>query len=361
MTKLFEKLKQILPRPIKAVLRPFYHRYKKLANKVIPQTYANQLNAEINRFSQEEEVNDLPDIFHYWSNKYLVPKFQAYGFSNPDEFFFKYAQMAIENCEQSKVQILSIGAGNCDTEIKLAKSLASSGHSNFIIQCMDINEAMFQRGMRLAETEGVRDHLVFLQADFNHWKAAEKYDLVIANQSLHHVVELEHLFDNIKSAMRKNGKFITSDVIGRNGHMRWPEALDELNKIWHKMPDKYKHNHAFNRHEKKYINHDCSREGFEGIRAQDVLPLLVERFEFELFIPFANLILIFVDRNFGPNFSIDDPEDLAFIDNVQKSDEALMADGTIKPTMMLAVMNSDGNVEPNNQHNILAKNTIRAY
>ena len=93
-----------------------------------------------------------------------------------------------------------------------------------------------------------------------------------------------------------------------------------------------------NRFEKKYINHDCSTEGFEGIRAQDVLPLMVEKFDFDLFIPFANLILVFIDRPFGPNFDHTNAEDLAFIDHIHKLDEEHMIKGDIKPTQMLAVL-----------------------
>lgn len=337
MADFIEKLKRRMPRPIKTVLKPIYHLYKKITYKPIPKTYAHQLADEIDRFAGELEVNDLPEIFHYWSNKYLVPKFSPHGFNNPNEFFFNYAAKAIEN-NPGQVTILSIGAGNCDTEVALAKSLVDLGHQDFIIDCMDINQQMFERGKALAETQGVADKIAFLQADFNLWEANKQYDLIIANQSLHHVVELEHLYENIELALTDQGKFITSDVIGRNGHQRWPEALELLKPIWKNMPDKYKRNHSMNRFEKKYINHDCSTEGFEGIRAQDVLPLMVEKFDFDLFIPFANLILVFIDRPFGPNFDHTNAEDLAFIDHIHKLDEAHMIKGDIKPTQMLAVL-----------------------
>ena len=337
MARFIETIKRKMPEPIKKVLRPIYHLYKMLIFKPPPKTYQDHLTDEINRFSAEVEVNDLPEIFHYWSNKYLVPKFSEHGFNNPNEFFLKFAKQSIEK-NLGITTILSIGAGNCDTEVSLAKSLCDSGLQDFKIECMDINEAMFKRGKALAANQGVADKIVFLQADFNTWKANKSYHLIIANQCLHHVVELEHLYDNIKLALSDEGKFITSDVIGRNGHQRWPEALKVLIPIWRKMPKKYKFNHALQRLEKKYINHDCSTEGFEGIRAQDVLPLLVERFNFDLFIPFANLILVFIDRTFGPNFDPNNTEDLAFIDQIHKLDEKLMAEGTIKPTQMLAVM-----------------------
>lgn len=114
----------------------------------------------------------------------------------------------------------------------------------------------------------------FLQADFNNWQSDGFYDLIIALHSLHHVVELEHLFAEIKKSLPAEGYFITSDIIGRNGHKCWPEAVKVLKKIWREMPKRYRYNHQLNMVQKKYINHDCSVDSFEGIRAQDILPLI---------------------------------------------------------------------------------------
>ena len=50
--------------------------------------------------------------------------------------------------------------------------------------------------------------------------ANHEYDAVIANQSLHHVTNLEGLFDAIRHSLHPTGVFVTSDMIGRNGHDR---------------------------------------------------------------------------------------------------------------------------------------------
>jgi hypothetical protein len=86
-----------------------------------------------------------------------------------------------------------------------------------------------------------------------------------------------------------------------------------------------------------YDNWDCSKEGFEGIRAQDILPLLVQRFECEKFVGFGNVIDIFVDRCFGHNFSRDSQEDRELIDRLHAEDEAGLTNGLLTPTHMLAV------------------------
>lgn len=142
----------------------------------------------------------------------------------------------------------------------------------------------------------------------------------------------------IYESLNEYGSFVTSDMIGRNGHMRWPKALDIVNGYWRFIPDKYKHNRLLNRYENLYENWDCSKEGFEGIRSQEVLPLIFKQdFRCEIFIGFGNLIDIFIDRCFGHNFDINSMEDLAFIDMIQLRDELELLSRNISPCHMLGV------------------------
>lgn len=315
---------------------------RKLKSILNKNNYDDRINNEISYYKDCHNVHELPDIFHYWSNKYLLPKQEKFGFTNPDDFFVFYCKKyCLENTQNKNIRIISIGSGNGELEIKIASELSSQGIENYTIECMDINEYMLERTLELAKEKGVEQHIKIIKSDFNKWKPNGKYDVVIANQSLHHVLELEHLFDSIYKSLSKTGIFITSDMIGRNGHMRWPEALEALQPFWDSLPEKYKYNQMLKRQENQYINHDCSTDGFEGIRAQDVLPLLVKKFNFELFIPFANIIMVFIDRPFGHNFSVKNPQDTNFIDKVHQRDEELILEGKLKPTQMIAVMTKD--------------------
>jgi SAM-dependent methyltransferase len=222
-------------------------------------------------------------------------------------------------------------------EVSVAKRLISSGFKDFTLECVELNPVMLERGSVMAKENNVFDNMQFTKADFNTWIPKRRYDGVIANQSLHHVTNLEHLFDQIKNALHTDGSFIISDMIGRNGHQRWQESLEIVNKFWKELPETYKFNSILNRHEKEYINWDCSKEGFEGIRAQDILPLLIQRFQFETFIGFGNVIDIFVDRCFGHHFNPDSKWDKEFIDRVHAEDEKGLKSGRLTPTHMLAV------------------------
>ena len=49
--------------------------------------YQARLRSESEQFDQCLNVHELPDIFHYWSNRYLLPMFQPFGFASPNDFF----------------------------------------------------------------------------------------------------------------------------------------------------------------------------------------------------------------------------------------------------------------------------------
>lgn len=307
--------------------------------------YEARVAQETGRFAGELDVNALPDIFHYWSNTYLRPMLESLGFAHPEDFFAK-SILAHAGERGIAPRIISIGSGNCDAEVRIAQALRASGLNEFSFECLDLTTAMLERGRQLAEAAGLASQFRFASADFNRWRPAQPYDVVMANQSLHHVVDLEHLFDAVAAAIGAHGIFVTSDMIGRNGHQRWPEALAILQSFWQELPASYRYNLQLQRDEPEFMNWDCSVEGFEGIRAQDILPLLLERFGFRLFFAFGNVVTPFVDRSFGHHFSAERDWDRDFIDRVHARDQAEIEAGHLKPTHMMAVMTNDRSTEP---------------
>ena len=302
--------------------------------------YLAKLQEEQRIFRGNKNVHNLPDIFHYWSNAYVLPKLEAVGIRGSQELFSDSLAMLCEREPERDLRFISIGSGNCDLEIDLAERLLAAGHSRFVIDCLDLNETMLERGRKAAADRGI-GHLDCVAADFNHWEPKREYDAVIAIQALHHVVNLEGLFAAIRRCLRPRGLFVVSDMIGRNGHMRWPEALEIVYEFWRKLPPSYRYNHQLLRYEEMFVDWDCSVEGFEGIRAQDILRLLVDNFHFERFVAFGNAIDPFVERSFGHNFDASAAWDQGFIDAVHLRDEQEMHRGALTPTHMFAVLQKE--------------------
>ncbi len=320
--------------------------------------YAKRIKQEIKRYAQRTKIHDPAPIRKYWAGKYLKPKLQALGYDRITHLFLD--TIAKTARAHAHAQVISIGSGNCDFEISLAKSLNERGVNDIDFACLELNPAMIERGQKAAENAGLHSRFRFIEDDFNSWIPDRAYHIAIANHSLHHVVELEHLFDGIYSALHPDGYFLINDMIGRNGHMRWPEAERIVNYFWQQLDVKYKYNHQLRRTCDPFLNWDCSVEGFEGIRAQDILPLLIERFHFPFFFGFANVISPFVSRSYGRNFDLANKSDLTFIDRVAILDEILIELGTLTPTQMFAALASADNEQPVHYKHLSAQFCVRS-
>ena len=305
-------------------------------------SYAQKVAEQIEQYADTAVLKGLPEIYKYWSQTYLRPALEeVFGSGNIYQIYAEEIAGAIERTGNGR--ILSIGSGDCNHEVEVAKALTDRGlGGRFTLVCTELSELRLQRGRELARRENVLDSLEFRVVDVNDWSHSERYGFVFAQHTLHHIVELERLFDQVDVVLEPDGTFFTIDMIGRNGHMRWPEVLDWVNLIWRYMPERYRFNHQFEARHDEYLNWDCSVSGFEGIRAEDILPLLVERFDFARFHACGGVEEVFVDRGYGHNLSIDRDEDRRFIDMVHALNEWLLDNGRIKPTMVFASMRRKG-------------------
>ena len=88
------------------------------------------------------------------------------------------------------------------------------------------------------------------------------------------------------------------------------------------------------RYSETFEDWDCSQYGFEGVRAQDVLPLMVKQFHAAKFFGFGGFVDVLVDRGYGHGF--DNEHDVRLISAVADLNEVMLDGGAIKPTMMIA-------------------------
>lgn len=294
--------------------------------------------AEIETYRQQLNIHELPQIFHYWSGKYLAPHVaEVFGRDNLYDVFADELRASI-TASGGIPYILSVGSGDASIEIQVAKRLQNAGFNGFRFHCVELNPHLSERAEASAVREGLREHFEFEVADLSAWRASRTYGGAFAHHSLHHIEALEHVFDQVRDHLADHASFVTADMIGRNGHMRWPETLAIIDEIWSQMPARYKFHHLWGRAVDPYDNWDCSGEGFEGIRAQDIMPCLTHRFHFHKLCVWGGLLDPFIDRGYGHNLDPANPEDLAFIDRLWERETALLRAGAITPTVMVATM-----------------------
>lgn len=302
--------------------------------------YQRQIESQIAQYADVVEMHDSSEAADWLNQTYLGPRLEhVFGSANPAEIYARAFSEAI--ARTGVTEVVSLGAGYGALEIAIVKLAKKLNLPNFRIICLELSPLLVERIRASARAEGVEDSITAQEADLNKpLKLPKVVAAFMAHHALHHFVELELLFDQIAAYMHPEGAFVTMDMIGRNGHMRWPETLKVVRDIWPTLPDRVKWDRSFSKLDRWYENWDCSIEGFEGIRSQDILPELIDRFRFERFHANYSIADVFVDRRFGGGFLLKNQEDMEFLKRVQKLEDDLIRDNRVKPAQIFAVMRS---------------------
>ncbi|MET8993641.1 class I SAM-dependent methyltransferase [Amycolatopsis sp. NPDC004169] len=299
--------------------------------------YEQRLARERETFAGQVEVHgNLPESAHHWSARHMLPKLQALGVPGIGELITGEIGARAQRLDRDVV-VLSLGSGNGDQELGWLRTLAESGQHNVRLRLLELNPDMQARAEASAREQGVADRVELITADFNTWRADAAHDVVVGFQALHHVLDLEHLYGQIRDGLDPDGVLVVHDMIGRNGHRRWPEALEVVDRIWATLPARLRRNALTGEVDERFVDIDCAADGFEGIRAQDVLPVLLEYLHPSLFLPYANVIDPFVDRIYGPNLDLADPADVRLLDHLGDLDDTLVDLGIVSPTHLTAL------------------------
>ncbi len=303
--------------------------------------YRRKLGAEIARYAGEINVHDLPPINHVVNEASLSQWLKELtGESDIRDWWAKEISEMLKS-RAGNVRVLSIGCGNGDVELDVLARVCEPERVQLL--GLDLNPTMIERANALAAERGF-PQAVFSVQDLNNVNLSGQFDVVLASHSLHHIVALEKLFAAIDAAASEQFIFLVNDMIGRNGHVMWPATSSVVRTIWDTLDRKYKYNAYWKTYDDEPMNHDCSSEGFEGIRAQDILPLLIQWFDCEMFLPFATIINRFTDRGYGHNFHPDDPQDRDLIMRILDLDLALLKEKKLAPVQCLMKLRTKGAV-----------------
>src|SRR5207302_6674349 len=105
--------------------------------------------------------------------------------------------------ERPGCNILSLGSGPCGTEINLAQRFTV----DYTLDCLDINPHLLAKGEERSRKFGLKCR--FSAQDINSIALAPRsYDIVFAHAALHHFLALEHIFSQVRSALKPGGLFI---------------------------------------------------------------------------------------------------------------------------------------------------------
>ena len=175
------------------------------------------------------------------------------------------------------VRILSLCSGAAGAE----RRMIADADCPVEITLFDLNENLMRTAAAvlspIAKTSGVVGDINGISAEqFGNLT----FDVAMFVSGLHHVVEIEHVIQTVVELLIPNGEFwIIGEAIGRNGNQLWPEALDAANRIFPSLPERFRRNAFTRKVDSKVPETDFSANSFEGIRSEEIEPLLLRYFD----------------------------------------------------------------------------------
>lgn len=171
---------------------------------------------------------------------------------------------------------LSLACGNGRAERDLVQQkICARFHG------IDISE----RAIAEAEAQAGDLPLTYEVADLNHVRlAVASYDLVVTTNCLHHVLELEHLAEEIWHSLRPGGYLWVHDYIGETQFQYSDERLVLLNRILAILPERYRIHHLRNRRVIDTITRPQPGKlvsPFEAIRSAEIVAVFSQWFDID--------------------------------------------------------------------------------
>ena len=184
---------------------------------------------------------------------------------------------SVHEREGRPVRILSLCSGAAAIERRM---IADAG-CPVEITLFDLNENLMRKAAAalssVAQTSGVLGDVNVISAEqFGNLT----FDFAMFVSGLHHVVEIEHVLQTVIELLVPKGEFwVIGEAIGRNGNQLWPEALDEANRIFSPLPERSRRNAFTGKVDSMVPETDFSANSFEGIRSEEIEPLLLRYFD----------------------------------------------------------------------------------
>ena len=173
---------------------------------------------------------------------------------------------------------LTLGSGVGELERGLCQYGFALSHEG-----VDLSDQSVRVAIERAAAEGL-GHLSYRTADLNNVALdAGAYDVIFGISSVHHTENLEHLFQQVRQALKPNGYFFLDEFIGPS-RFQWTDAqLRVINNELQGLPkdlrrlisDRTKFKNTVRR---KSVPEIIAADPSEAVRSGEIVPLLSQYF-----------------------------------------------------------------------------------
>ncbi|PYJ04413.1 MAG: hypothetical protein DME39_07030 [Verrucomicrobia bacterium] len=185
---------------------------------------------------------------------------------------------------------LGCGAGRCERDL-VSRGVCRSFHG------IDISEEAIAAAREIAKEQNLP--LTYEVADLNFVELPEKrFDLVVAQTCLHHVLFLERVAEQAWHSLKSNGYLWIHDYVGETQQQYDPKRLSIMNQVLAVLPEKFRKNKINGRLVTEIKRPEPGHLGspFESIRSGEIVPVFQRWFTIEWKLEFDAFLRLVVPQ-----------------------------------------------------------------
>ena len=241
---------------------------------------------------------------------------------------WKYLPPAVD-----RALVLGCGSG------WLERALAGRGRFRSIVAC-DFAAETVNRAREAAARAGL-ESIEYRVVDLEREPLDGPYGAIFANDVLHHITDLEGIYERIHDALAPDGKFLFCEYVGPNRFQYTDDRMDLINRYFRLVPDHLRRSHVTGqilwRRERLSAEQVAKEDPTEAVRSEDVLPLATARFDVESVCRYGGGLLNPLLFGIVPNFDETRPEDSRLLTGLCEAEARLSDGGAIDPDFSIFV------------------------
>ena len=204
------------------------------------------------------------------------------------------------------------------------------------VHCYELSLGAIEKAKRLCEEQDITN-VMFFKQDLNKPSfARDHYDCVFAVKSLHHVENLEGLFEAVRGVLGKGGYLFADDFFGPQ-RLQWTdEQLRITNEILELLPDELKVDlgsfrpNVFGERKRSSVEENIAIDPSEAVRSDEILPVMKNYFEIVDCIDYGGNVYLNLFSKIMGNFRDDHPLSQVIIRLILYIEDLALREGILK-------------------------------
>lgn len=224
---------------------------------------------------------------------------------------------------------LTLGCGGGDLERGMAQYKFARRH-----EAIDLFQDAIRAADAAAQNAGLH-HISYFVGELNSLKIERGvYDVIFGVSSIHHVARLEHVFEQVRAALKPGGFFFLDEYIGPS-RFQWTDTqLRLMNEQLLNLPPAFRRSVSVEGQLKdkvirKTVECMIAEDPSEAVRSAEIVPLLSRYFNVVEFKGYGGSLLFELLADIAGNFAGDDPEVAAHLNHLFKSEDDWIENGTL--------------------------------